>query len=78
MILFMVKIKQIQMCAIHKCARDCNSEIRGIGDCMCHNLNWQKANEKVIDYCVPYKMDVSPTHWKSKKSSKPSHGKEKE
>ena len=52
----MIKIEQIQMCAIHKCARECDSEIRGIGDCLCHNLNWQKANDKHMDYCLTYQM----------------------
>ena len=74
----MVKIKQIHACAIHSCARSCDSEIRGIGDCMCHNLNWQKANEKEINYTIPYKMEVSKAHWKSQRSNKLSHGKEKE
>ena len=74
----MVKIQQIQMCAIHKCARECDSDIRGIGDCMCHNLNWQKASEKFMDYCLTYQMDVAPAHWKAKKSNKTSNGKTKE
>jgi hypothetical protein len=73
----MVKIEQIKMCAIHKCARECDSEIRGIGDCMCHNLNWQKANEKDMNYCLTYQMDVAPANWKPKKSNKLSNGKEK-
>ena len=72
----MVKIKQIQMCAIHKCARECDSEIRGIGDCMCHNLNWQKASEKFIDYSLSYQMDVAPAHWRVKQSNKLSNGKD--
>ncbi len=66
------------MCAIHKCARSCDSEIRGIGDCMCHNLNWQKANEKDIDYCLTYQMDIAPAPWKAKQSNKISNGKDKE
>ena len=74
----MVKIKQIEMCAIHKCARECDSEIRGIGDCMCHNLNWQKASEKFMDYSLSYQMDVAPAHWRVKQSNKLSHGKDKE
>ena len=74
----MVKIKNIPVCAIHKCARDCGSEVRGIGDCMCHNLNWQKANEDDINYCLTYQMDVSRNPWKAKQTTKISHGKEKE
>lgn len=74
----MVKIQQIQMCAIHKCARECDSEIRGIGDCMCHNLNWQKASEKFMDYSLSYQMDVAPAHWRFKQSNKTSNGKHEE
>ena len=74
----MVKIEQIKMCAIHKCARECDSEIRGIGDCLCHNLNWQKANDKHMDYCLTYQMDVAPATWKAKKSNKSTNGKPKE
>jgi len=73
----MIKIEQIKMCAIHKCSRACDSDIKGIGDCMCHNLNWQKANEKDIDYCLTYQMDISPAPWKAKRSNKLSNGKEK-
>ena len=74
----MVKIKQIQMCAIHKCARECDSEIRGIGDCLCHNLNWQKASEKFMDYSLSYQMDVAPAHWRFKQSNKISDAKHEE
>ena len=70
----MIKIEQIQMCAIHKCARECDSEIRGIGDCMCHNLNWQKASDKYMDYSIPYQMDVAPAHWRVKQSNKIKNG----
>jgi hypothetical protein len=66
------------MCAIHKCARECDSEIRGIGDCMCHNLNWQKASEKFMDYSLSYQMDVAPAHWRVKQSNKIGNGKDKE
>jgi hypothetical protein len=44
---------------------------------MCHNLNWQKANEKDMNYCLTYQMDVAPANWKPKKSNKLSNGKEK-
>ena len=73
-----MKIKQIQMCAIHKCARECDSEIRGIGDCMCHNLNWQKASERYMDYSLSYQMDVAPAHWRVKQSNKISNEKHEE
>jgi hypothetical protein len=45
---------------------------------MCHNLNWQKANEKDIDYCLTYQMDIAPAPWKAKQSNKISNGKDKE
>jgi hypothetical protein len=45
---------------------------------MCHNLNWQKANDKHMDYCLTYQMDVAPATWKAKKSNKSTNGKPKE
>lgn len=33
----------IDFCAFHSCDRPCSKEKKSIGDCMCHTLNWGKA-----------------------------------
>jgi len=40
-----MKIEPVWACSFHFCRKECSKDLKEVGDCMCHNMNWDKANK---------------------------------
>jgi hypothetical protein len=52
------KIPITDYSVVHSCKKPCSLEKKGIGDCMCHNMNWSKG-ENLSSRVVPFAENSS-------------------